>query len=338
MPGGDIPLKTDEYTNGDLNSALSFDIENDAEAKATDIVPEAEETEVDCENTDTATSKDVLGESADTDTVEESADSSLTLFGDEMTEAGPDEDFDGEDALIKDVPTKKENTEAEAESSDPACEDSEENTEKQTESNSGPEEKQRRVDMLYDFIEIFAFTLIGVFILVSFFFRYSVVDGGSMMNTLMDEEILILRSFLYEPEAGDIVVVQDRSTDLKDPIVKRIIATEGQRVKFTRDAVYVDGVKLDEPYVYTLDYDNPFGDDDVYRYSVYPSDALLSIVTDREDGVFYEITVPENQIFVMGDHRNNSKDSRDVGTLHEDAIIGKVVLRLFPFDKYGKIE
>ena len=131
MPGGDIPLKTDEYTNGDLNSALSFDIENDAEAKASDIVPEAEETEVDCENTDTATSKDVLGESADTDTVKESVDSSLTLFGDEMTEAGPDKDFDGEDALIEDVPTEKENTEAEVEFSDPTCEDSEENTEKQ---------------------------------------------------------------------------------------------------------------------------------------------------------------------------------------------------------------
>ena len=64
----------------------------------------------------------------------------------------------------------------------------------------------------------------------------------------------------------------------------------------------------------------------------------MPIVTAREDGVFYEITVPEGEIFVMGDHRNNSKDSRDIGTIHEDAIIGKVVLRFLPFNNFGKIK
>ena len=204
--------------------------------------------------------------------------------------------------------------------------------------NEEGEEKPRRVDNLFDFIELFVFTLAAVFIITSFFFRYSIVDGGSMQNTLQDDEGLILRSIFYTPECGDIVVVQDKSTALKDPIVKRVIALGGQTVRFTRDAVYVDGVKLDEPYVYTADYDNPFGGEDIYRYSVYPSDALLPIVTDREDGVFYEITVPEGEIFVMGDHRNLSKDSRDVGTVHEDAVIGKVVLRFLPFNKFGKIE
>ena len=199
-------------------------------------------------------------------------------------------------------------------------------------------EKPRRVDNLFDFIELFVFTLAAVFIITSFFFRYSIVDGGSMQNTLEDDEALILRSFLYTPKCGDVVVVQDKSTALKDPIVKRVIAVGGQTVKFTRDAVYVDGVELDEPYVYTADYKNPFGGEDIYRYSVYPSDALLPIVTDREDGVFYEITVPDGEIFVMGDHRNSSKDSRDIGTLHEDAVIGKVVLRFLPFTNFGKIE
>ena len=203
-----------------------------------------------------------------------------------------------------------------------------------------PEEvvKPRRVDSLFDFMEICMFTLAGVFLLMSFFFRYSIVDGGSMMNTLQHQERLLLSSFLYTPECGDIVVVQDKSTALKDPIVKRIIAVGGQTVKFTRTDVYVDGVKLDEPYVYTGDYVNPFGASDIYRYSVYPSDALLDLVIDSEDGVYYEILVPEGEIFVMGDHRNNSKDSRDIGTLHEDAIIGKAIYRFFPFDKSGKIE
>lgn len=199
-------------------------------------------------------------------------------------------------------------------------------------------EKPRRVDSLFDFIELFVFTLAAVFIITSFFFRYSIVDGGSMQNTLQNDEKLILRSIFYSPQCGDVVVVQDKSTILKDPIVKRVIAVGGQTVRFTRDAVYVDGIKLDEPYVYTDDYQNPFGGEDIYRYSVYPSDALEHLVTDIENGVFYEITVPEGEIFVMGDHRNNSRDSREIGTLHEDAIIGKVVLRFFPFSEFGKIE
>lgn len=201
-----------------------------------------------------------------------------------------------------------------------------------------PTPKPRRVDSVFDFIEICIFTLAGVFLLMSFFFRYSIVDGGSMMNTLQHQERLLISNFFYTPECGDIVVVQDRSTELKDPIVKRVIAVGGQTVKFTRTDVYVDGVKLDEPYVYTADYTNAFGATDQYRYSVYPSDALLDLVIGYQDGVYYEIRVPEGEIFVMGDHRNNSKDSRDIGTLHEEAIIGKAIYRFFPFDKSGKIE
>ena len=200
------------------------------------------------------------------------------------------------------------------------------------------EEKPRRVDSIFDFIEICIFTLAAVFIFMSFFFRYSIVDGGSMKNTLHHQEKLILSSFLYTPECGDIVVVQDKSTALKDPIVKRVIATEGQTVKFTRTDVYVDGVLLDEPYVYTGDYEDPFGMNDGYKYNVYPSDALLAHVTDRVDGEYYEVLVPDGYIFVMGDHRNNSKDSRDIGMIHEDAVIGKAVFRFFPFNKFGKIE
>ena len=200
------------------------------------------------------------------------------------------------------------------------------------------EEKPRRVDSIFDFVEICIFTLAAVFIFMSFFFRYSIVDGGSMKNTLHHQEKLILSSFLYTPECGDIVVVQDKSTALKDPIVKRIIATEGQTVKFTRTGVYVDGVLLDEPYVFTGDYEDPFGTNEGYKYNVYPSDALLAHVVDREDGEYYEVLVPDGHIFVMGDHRNNSKDSRDIGMLHEDAVIGKAVFRFFPFNKFGKIE
>ena len=199
-------------------------------------------------------------------------------------------------------------------------------------------EKPRRIDSIFDFIELFVFTLAAVFIITSFFFRYSKVEGDSMQNTLQDDQMLLLSNFLYNPKPGDVVVVQDKSTDLKDPIVKRIIAVGGQRVKVTSTKIYVDGEPLDEDYVYTGDYINPVTGSRDYRYKVTPSSELLGILVGYQEGVYYEILVPDGEIFVMGDHRNNSKDSRDIGTLHEDAIIGKVVLRLYPFEEFGKIE
>ena len=266
-------------------------------------------------------------------------------YGTVVNDVADTADFsDGENETDE---TESEESDGEENESDES-EDGEEDADEGDEADEGeseapkeeemPKEKPRRVDTIFDFLEICIFTLAGVFILMSFFFRYSIVDGGSMMNTLQHQERLILTNFLYTPECGDIVVVQDKSTVLKDPIVKRVIAVGGQTVKFTRTDVYVDGVKLDEPYVYTGDYVNPFGGGDEYRYSVYPSDALLDLVVDSQDGVYYEILVPEGEIFVMGDHRNNSKDSREIGTLHEEAIIGKAVYRFFPFDKIGKIE
>ena len=285
-----------------------------------------------------------------TDSDEESEDDSLPLFDNDDVYR-ENELFDSadvasdalsdEEAEDSDIDTDDEESDEQSFELDEEIEDGDSvNEEKEAPmvQNAQPVEKPRRVDSLFDFIELFVFTLAAVFVITSFFFRYSIVDGGSMENTLHDDEKLILRSIFYTPECGDVVVVQDKSTSLKDPIVKRVIAVGGQTVKFTRDAVYVDGIKLDEPYVYTADYKNPFGGEDIYRYSVYPSDPLLPLVTDREDGVFYEITVPDGEIFVMGDHRNNSKDSRDIGTLHEDAIIGKVVLRFLPFSEFGKIE
>ena len=279
----------------------------------------------------------------------------ITLFSDEYTDETAISDT--EDAAASDGESDGvENDAAESDDGEVIDEEvfedeaepaDEENTEEDTDgqataaenvSNTEKADKPRRIDSIFDFIEMCVFTIAAVFMLTSFFFRYSIVEGGSMQDTLHDDERLLLSCFLYTPECGDVVVVQDRSTALKTPIVKRVIAVGGQTVRFTPTAVYVDGVKLEEPYVYTEDYHNPQAPSEEYEYSVYPSDALLSIVTDRKDGEYYEILVPESEIFVMGDHRNNSKDSRDIGTLHEDAVIGKVVLRFFPFDKFGKIE
>ena len=371
MPGGEIPLKNDENINkefkispsdkvieeavleDDTNSAGGSTEHTANENSAADIDREeqdngSDETQSDLNPLDEASLESLEDNSLFPASVLEDEARPLfdnndvyretDLFGDDETVPNINEDDEDEDEnYLDDSDEAQEAIDGDSEDSD-ADESSDIAEEALNTEDKQTMEKPRRVDTLFDFVELFVFTLAAVFIVTSFFFRYSIVDGGSMENTLHDDEKLILRSIFYTPECGDVVVVQDKSTSLKDPIVKRVIAVGGQTVKFTRDAVYVDGIVLDEPYVYTADYENPFGGEDIYRYSVYPSDALMPLVTDKEDGVFYEITVPDGEIFVMGDHRNNSKDSRDIGTLHEDAVIGKVVLRFLPFSEFGKIE
>lgn len=173
-------------------------------------------------------------------------------------------------------------------------------------------EHPRRVDNRFDFAELFVFTFVIVLLLTTFVFRHSVVDGGSMENTLHNGEHLIISDAFYSPKRGDVIVCEDYSTGLRKPIVKRIIALGGDTVEITADKVYVNGEELTEDYVNI--------DSDVYVYTP------------------MSCTVPEGEVFVMGDHRNNSSDSRVFGTVREDAILGKVIVRFYPFDKFGKIE
>ena len=183
----------------------------------------------------------------------------------------------------------------------------------------------RGIDTIFDFLELFIFTLVGVLIATSFIFRHSVVSGPSMMNTLQNNDKLIISDLFYEPEYMDIVVVQDYSAGITDPIVKRVIATEGDRVRVTPKAIYVNGKPLKEDdYIYI----------DIPSYS-YPIDIDAVHFKDNDTlvhvkGQYYEFTVPENEIFIMGDHRNDSRDSRYYGTVREDSVLGKVILRFYP--------
>ena len=179
------------------------------------------------------------------------------------------------------------------------------------------EKKPRRVDERFDIIEMFVCMLVAIMLLSAFVFRHSVVDGDSMMNTLYDDEHLIISNFFYEPKQYDIIVCEDYSTGLKKPIIKRVIATEGQTVRVVAmDEVYVDGELVDTSFI-LID-----GDEELIYANRYP----------------IECVVPEGEVFVMGDHRNNSLDSRMLGTIDEDTILGKVVLRFYPFDSFGKVE
>ena len=180
-------------------------------------------------------------------------------------------------------------------------------------------DKPRAIDWVFDFVEMFVFVLIAVMVLTSFFFKHSVVEGESMLNTLVEEDHHIISDLFYTPERGDIVVFEDYSTALKKAVVKRVIGLPGEAVTVKLDSagayeVYINGEYLDEPYAYN----------DIQDYA---------------PGVG-EWIVGEGEVFVLGDNRFNSTDSRDprVGTIDIDCILGKVLFRFMPFDKFGKVE
>ena len=153
-------------------------------------------------------------------------------------------------------------------------------------------------------------------VLTSFVFKHSVVDGTSMDKTLAHNDHLILYGLFYTPERYDIIVFADYTTAEKKPLVKRVIALPGEHIVITEDGVVtVNGEVLDENYVYKSDVPN-------YKYA--PLDLI----------------VPEGEVFVMGDHRTVSNDSRNemIGTVDIDSILGKVVLRIYPFEKFGTVD
>jgi len=166
---------------------------------------------------------------------------------------------------------------------------------------------------IYDWLETFCLAMSLMVILFLFAFKYVTVDGTSMLDTLEDGQKLIITD-LTTYEQGDIVVICEPGNE--KPLVKRIIALGGQTVEidFATWTVSVDGVKLDEPYV---------------RY--------ISGVSMRSDGFSGHIVVPEGTVFVMGDNRNGSSDSRKFGCIDSRNILGEVVYRVFPMNTFGKV-
>ncbi len=170
-------------------------------------------------------------------------------------------------------------------------------------------------ELIYDLVEQFAIVCAVVLVMFAFVVRLNIVDGTSMVRTLAHGENLAVSGLFYEPKAGDIVVIHDVTAKPYDePLVKRVIATEGQVVDIDFDTwtLTVDGVVVDES---------------AYRYLGEP--GLL-----RAEYSF-PITVPEGEIFVLGDNRNGSADSRqrEIGTIDTRCVVGRAVVRLFPLDK-----
>lgn len=167
---------------------------------------------------------------------------------------------------------------------------------------------------LYEWVQSLVGSVLVVVAIFTFVIRMMGVDGHSMLNTLQHgDRLLVVNSMLYHDyKYGDIVILRKNGVFDDDPIVKRVIAVEGQTVDidFAEGIVYVDGDALEEDYI---------------REPTYTA-----------EGTEFPLTVPEGSIFVMGDNRNGSSDSRDyrLGTVDTRYVIGKAAFLIFPGPDY----
>ena len=177
-----------------------------------------------------------------------------------------------------------------------------------------PRETVKSVSSLFDIVEMLAICAAVILLLFTYCARLTVVDGPSMNNTLTNGDYLIVQSIGYTPKRGDIIVVQDpTATGYEKPLVKRLIAVGGDTVdiNFTTWTVTVNGEVIDESEYLYLDPNARF----TSNYS-------------------FPITIEEGKIFVMGDNRNHSADSRlmQIGQIDERCIVGHAVMRILPFN------
>lgn len=168
---------------------------------------------------------------------------------------------------------------------------------------------------IYEWLQCLVTALLICVLVFAFFVRIIDIIGSSMVPSFHDGDSVIISNLFFEPQQGDIVVLRKLAFQ-EEPIIKRVIAVEGQTVDidFSSGIVSVDNIPLTEP------------------YTAEPTFTPIDF-----DG---KITVPENHVFVMGDNRNGSTDSRYsvIGCVDRRYIMGKVLLRLLPIRDFGVIE
>lgn len=187
-------------------------------------------------------------------------------------------------------------------------------------SNNPPMVPAKGVKTLYEWLEEIVIALTLVILVFTFLFRVVTVTGESMLPNFVEGQKLIVTNLGHSVEQGTVVVI---TNVLNEPIIKRVIATEGQTVDidYETGVVYVDGEAVDE---------TQFGLEN--GITTRPYSTLEAMV--------FPQTVPEGCVFVLGDNRSVSKDSRytEVGMVDTRHILGEAVFTLYPFDRFGVIE
>lgn len=192
-------------------------------------------------------------------------------------------------------------------------------------------DSKKLITTVYDWIDSVVTSIIIVVLLFTFVLRVVGIVGDSMNDTLINNDRVVIYNLFYEPQKGDIIVISRNVSNDKanetvgnEPIIKRVIATEGQTVDITYDDegighVFVDGVQTGESYI-----KEPM--------------RQIGLV----NPVSFPQTVPEGHVFVLGDNRNESLDSRsadigDYGMIDERYVLGKAIFRIFPFNSIGSV-
>ena len=187
-------------------------------------------------------------------------------------------------------------------------------SEPQAEPSAAPEQEKKekaRLPLLFDTASILISAIFAIAVIFTFFFRIAGVVGPSMQPTLYENDWLAVSAVPKAPKSGDVVIVTQPNA-FDEPIVKRVIATEGQTIDIREGRVYIDGELLVETYI------------------------APDVMTEREDLDNYPLTVPQGMVFVMGDNRPHSTDSRSsaIGLIDSDSSLGTVSFRMMPFGKW----
>ena len=174
---------------------------------------------------------------------------------------------------------------------------------------------------ILDWVESFVFAMFIIILIFIFLLRIVTVEGESMNSTLDDKDRVIITHLNYTPKRDDVVVAN--SSVLNKTIIKRVIGVGGDTVKidYNVNKVFVNGEEISNEHI----------NGTMINKGMFDPNYLIS------DGV-YQYKVPDGKVFVMGDNRNNSTDSRTIGFIDSKDVLGHVIFRLYPFKKLGKVK